>query len=245
VAANFQVRFINNAGTPQVQLIPFADWTVGGGTGGSPTLPSRITTAATLAITTGTQPRAMVWDEAMFAIMTLNTSDATQRQTYVGEVDSRLPEVTDARPFVHFNSSAGWSASSWTRYSPIDNTTSLTGGLIMIDGTSTSSTTYPLGLFLSPADVYFANASHVHFAGIARHIAIGPRTTANDRQTFGLSLGVRDWVFFRPSGDSYGMMHDGTTLGTDGIRMRASYDITPPDSGYEQIRRRPQLVRVK
>lgn len=244
VAATFQVKFTNNAGTPQVQLIPYDDWSVGGGTGGSPTLPSRITTAATLAVTTGTSPRAMVWDEAMFAVMTLNTGDATQRQTYVGEVDSRATEANDPRPFVHFNGSGGWEASTWSRYSPIDGTTSLTGGLVMIDSTSPTSTTFPLGLFISAAEIYFSTASHQHFAGIARHIGIGPRLTANTRTTFGLNLGDRDWVFFRPSGNAYGMRHDGTTLADDQIRMRESYDITPPP-GYEQVRRRPQLVRVR
>ena len=230
VAANFQVRFINNAGTPQVQLIPYADWTVGGGSGAAPTLPSRITTAATMAVTTGTAPRAMVWDEAMFAVMVMNTADATQRQSYVGEVDQRATEANDPRPFVHFNSSAGWNASSWSRFSPIDNTTSLTGGVVMIDSTSTGSSTYPLGLFVSAVEVYYGTASHQHFAGIARHIGIGPQVTVDTKTTCGLALGDRDWLFFRPSGTSYGMRHDGTTLDADVIRMRTSYDIDPPDT---------------
>jgi hypothetical protein len=244
VAAQFQVKFTNNAGTPQVQLIPYDDWTVGGGTGGTPTLPTRITAAATLAVSTPTAPRAAVWDEAMFAFMTLNTTDATQRQGYVGEVDSRATEANDPRPFVHFNNSGGWESSTWARYSPIDDTTSLTTGLVMIDTTSPQSTTFPIGLFISATEVYFSTSGHQHFAGIARHIGIGPRLTANTRTTFGLNLGDRDWVFFRPSGNAYGMRHDGTTLDADEIRMRESFDITPP-SGYEQIRRHPQLVRVR
>jgi hypothetical protein len=244
VSATFQVKFTNSAGTPQVQLIPYDDWTIGGGTGASPTLPSRITAAATLAVSTPTAPRAVVWDEAMFAFMTLNTTDATQRQGYVGEVDLRATEANDPRPFVHFNNSGGWEASTWARYSPVDDTTALTTGLVMIDTTSPQSTTYPLGLFISATEVYFSASGHQHFAGIARHIGVGPRLLANTRTTFGLNLGDRDWVFFRPSGNAYGMRHDGTTLDADEIRMRESYDITPPP-GYEAVRRVPQLVRVR
>lgn len=244
VAATFQVKFTNSGGTPQVQLIPYDDWVVGGGTGGSPTLPSRIITAGSLSITTGTQPRAVVWDEAMFAVMTLNTADASQSQVYVGEVDLRASEADDPRPFVQFASSAGWDQNVWRRYSPIDDTTALSGGLVMIDSTSPTSTTFPLGLFISATEVYFATASHQHFAGIARHIGIGPRLTANTRTTFGLSLGVRDWVFFRPTGNAWGMRHDGTTLDADAIRMRESYDITPPP-GHDIVRQHPYLVRAR
>lgn len=244
VAATFQVKFTNSGGTPQVQLIPYDDWVVGGGTGGSPTLPSRIITAGSLSITTGTQPRAVVWDEAMFAVMTLNTADATQRQTYVGELDLRAAEADDPRPFVQFDSSAGWDQSAWRRISPIDDTTALSSGLVMIDATSPTSTSFPLGLFISPVDVYFSTASHQHFAGIARHIGIGPRLTANTRTTFGINLGDRDWVFFRPTGNAWGMRHDGTTLDADAIRMRESYDITPPD-GYPLVRRHPALIRTR
>jgi hypothetical protein len=239
-----QVRFSISGTTPQIQLIPYADWTPGGGSGGAPTIPSRITSAQTMAITTGTEARAMVWDESMFAFMSLNVTDATQRQQYVGELDSRATEANDSNPFVHFSGTASWDSSNWVRYSPVDDTTQLTGGIVMIDATSPTNTTYPIGFFLSAVEVYFATASHQHFAGIARHIAIGPRSTANSRRTFGLNLGDRDWVAFRPSGNGYAMRHDGTVLDADEIRMRESYDISPPP-GYDQIRRRPQLVRVR
>jgi hypothetical protein len=240
----FCVKFTNNAGTPQVQLMPFDDFVAGGGTGASPTLPARITAATTLAVSTPTAPRAAVWDEGMFACMTLNTTDATQRQTYVGEVDSRATEAADPRPFCHFSNSGGWESSTWARYSPTDNTTLLTTGLVMIDTTSPQSTTFPLGLFISATEIYFSTSSHQHFAGIARHIGIGPRLLANTRTTFGLALGDRDWVFFRPSGNAYGMRHDGTTLDADEIRMRESFDITPPD-GYPLVRRHPALIRTR
>lgn len=226
VSAVFQVRFKVNSSTPEFYLMPFADWTVGGGTGSSPTIPSRVSPAKTFSVTTGTASRSMVWDEACFAAMTLNSSDATQFQVYCGELNSLLPESSDDRPFVAVSESDGWNAmTSWWRISPVNDTTSLTAGATL-DSTANDASAWPLGVALTPVGVYFNASSHQHFAGTARHIAIGPTYTGSTKATCGLSLGVRDWALWRPSGLNASMIrHDGTTLSDDVLRLKTPWDI--------------------
>jgi hypothetical protein len=205
-------------------------------------LPSRITNATSLEVTTGTAPRAMVWDESMVAIRTMNTTDSTQNNLYLGELNSWATSTDDPRPFVHAGGSTSWLALSWQRTSPINGTTLLTGGSTTVASIGTAAYQYH---WLAPADVQFTNASHAHMAGTARHIAVGgPQLTSNTRTTFGLSLGVRDWAGFRPSGENSYIRHDGTTLTADAVRLRTSYDIDPP-AGYPLVRTVPRVVRVR
>lgn len=243
VAAVFQVRFKVNSTTPEFYLMPFADWTPGGGTGGSPTIPSRVSPAKQFAVTTGTASRALVWDEACWAAMTLNSDDGTQFQTYCGELNSLLD--ADERPFVAGVESSGWYAlATWWRTSPVNDSTSLTTGATL-DGTINDMTAWPLGVALTPVGVYFGASSHQHFAGTCRHIAIGPAYTSGTKATCGESLGVRDWAIWRSSGLNASMIrHDGTALAADELRLRTPYDTEPP-TGYPLVRRRPQLIRVR
>lgn len=243
VAAVHQTKWTNNGGTPEVQLIPYADWTVGGGTGNSPTLPSRITAATSMSTTTATAARATVWDEGMVALMSLNTADANQSSVYIGELDPRCSEAEDPRPFVHVGTSGSWASGTWRRISPVNDTTLLSGATMIATGELAPSSA-PIGWPIFAIPVTFATASHSHYAGIARHIAASYDLASNTKTTFGLTAGVRDWCGFRPSGNSRLMRHDGTTLTADLIRGSSSLELDPP-TGYPLVRKHPQVVRVR
>lgn len=246
VSAVCQVRFKVDTGGSSIYLMPFADWTPGGGTGSSPTIPSRTSSAFSLDLSTGTASRSIAWDEGCFASVSMNSSDATQKQFYCGELNAFISESVDERPFVIGNNTSGWNAvSNWWRISPVDDTTVLSTGTTL-NGASDDFAAWPLGVNLIPIIVVFGASSHQHCAGALRHSAMGPSFTASTKATCGLSLGVRDWALWRTSGQLNASMirHDGSTLSTDVLRLNTPYDIEPP-TGYALARTKPLLVRVR
>lgn len=225
----------------QMTLFPLADFTPGGGTDASPSLPAVKCSTLTVDVTATNEPRSMVWDEGMFALATHNKADASQSYNYLGEVTAINTEADDPRPFVSYDGSTRWEA-TWERISPIDDTTLL--NLVQQFDASGIVTALDLPAMMIPVLLTCTTASHQHGVGWPRHIAHGPELAVNTSHTFGLSLGDRDWCSFRAAGNTTAAMrHDGTTLDSDHLRTRLPYDIEPP-TGFPLVRTVPYLARA-
>lgn len=128
----------------------------------------------------------------------------------IQEVDAS--KAADTRPFVCLNNSGGvhltTSGAYWSRLSPVDDTTVITGfpeglGLVQCsagaDGLLGEYGIYPVG-------VYFTTGGHVHTAGWLRHIrcadgGIGARGT----------LDTKNYVYFREGYAAVAFPWDGVT----------------------------------
>lgn len=241
-----QIKWTVSGTTAQMQLIPYADWTPGGGTGAAPTLPSRITVATSLNIGIGNTPRAIVWDESMVAWSGCSVATSTVISLYLGEVHCPFDESTIPRPFVHVRVTAAttWDSGSWSHYSQINDTTLCTANGLGMTLSGQLSTEIPFGGFLTPVRLYNTTVGHKYFIGTARHIANIPHPHTNSKTTWGLSLGVRDWMSQGTTTGHHAMRHDGTVLSFDELRLPTSEDLDVP-TGAELVRYRPYLVRER
>jgi len=244
-----QSKWTVTGSTANVQLIPYADWTPGGGTGASPTLPTRITTTTSLNLSVGSTPRSLVWDESMVAIAGLYPAGVSVVGVYLGEVHPYADEVDFPRPFVHVRvtGTTGWDGGSWVHYSPFDDTTqcSATGLGYTLSGQNNAD--FPsYGAFLTPVRLYSTQAGQSRpYIGVARHIANIPRPHTTARTTWGLSLGVRDWASMGTTSNHLAIRHDETTaLDFDELRTPLAEDLEIP-SGYSLVRNRPRMVRSR
>lgn len=114
-------------------LIALDDWSVGGGTGPSPTLPATIIGQPASGDGDGRFPNSatFIWsvivDEGMFHMKMFATSgfSSSARWTYMGETDATTTEAEDPRPFITpRNTNQSWSGSySHVRLSPVDDST--------------------------------------------------------------------------------------------------------------------------
>lgn len=126
----FYVR-MEATGQASHSLISLDDWTVGGGSGPSPTLPATIIGQPAVGDGDGRFPDSSVlfWsvimDEGMFLMKQFPASGLMSRWTYMGECDPATDETDDPRPFITpRNTSQNWSGSfSHVRLSPVDQVT--------------------------------------------------------------------------------------------------------------------------
>ena len=206
-------------------VIPRKDWQTDGGNPGS-ALTAQVAIAGETASGLCTQPSAIstatynntgaTWygwaDNGMVMIMaddTANFGDAWF--SYAGEVDD--PNTGDNYPFVassgaqfgncHYVLGGLSSFNQWSRISPVDETTLLTGGRslafcqISISepfGTGASSPYADFGgYYRSPISVAFADSAHQHVAGVLRYINIthedtGARWTSDSLTRIGWAI---------------------------------------------------------
>lgn len=120
------------SGQASHSLVSLDDWSVGGGSGASPTLPATIIGQPPTGDGDGRFPDSstlfwsVVMDEGMFFMKQFAASGLTGfRSTYMGEVDPTTDEADDPRPFITpRNTSQGWTGSySHMRLSPVDQST--------------------------------------------------------------------------------------------------------------------------
>lgn len=200
-------RVENSTGRFAFQMIPLADWTTGGGSTSTPTLPATTVPATPTAPDTLTASGYLYCtaDLGMFALAYDNKTTLTNHWWYVGEVDP--PDIADdPRPFVFWDDpNDPLDGEDWRRLSPVDNVTLLGGSnagrrmcYAPYDVTGALTSGAPPKNALSKINEYslgvdFITTSHDHDAGVLRyvtgaHVGIGARgtvtySTADDRIT--------------------------------------------------------------
>jgi hypothetical protein len=220
VSAQFAV-FVRMEASAQAgnSLISLDDWTVGGGTGASPTLPATILGQPPIGDSgDGRFPSSstFIWsalvDEGMIYIKQFPVSGASSssRWAYIGEADPATIEADDPRPFITPRNTSQTISGSYgmVRLSPVDQAT-LCQLRIRSYYDSTQRTADPYD-DLGPQ--YVCNiavdseqpAGHRFTQGYLRNVGAVDQTTLSDRATLGYDgADFRFEVFSRASTDPH------------------------------------------
>ena len=270
VAATWQC-FVRMEASSQAgnSLITLADWSVGGGTGASPTLPATIIGQPASGDGDGrfTNQPTYIWsvilDEGMFIMRMFNPSngggsDFNSRWTYMGEVDPINNEADDPRPFITPRNTALtlWSgAFSHVKLSPVDQLTVCNvRNYPWRNITQNTSTTYnDLGAEYLCNVGFDADdpAGDRHIVGYARNVGSIDETAPRNRATagytptdyrfevWGIATGFPSPVTLWPPGTA---LPDGHTVVTE--ESVPSQLIPVADSGGGGDTTRPEVVYV-
>lgn len=183
-------------------LAPLGDWTVGGGTPTSPTLPATIlgeppNTPGSIDIAwANTVDRffSVLLDEGMILLRAARASTHTDlKWAYIGEINPHNGVAQDPRPFVvpiNMNTPSLQAGAHWRRISPIDDSTLVTcNHEVRFDAALDSATEYnDLGReYISSVDLFANTAGHRFHIGSLRNVAAGPSTIPANRATVGTS----------------------------------------------------------
>lgn len=225
----FFIQYNASVLSARVHPIPSDQWVAGGGSDSNPSKPGGVS-SNNISGTVG--DLAAVTDGSMLAFVVLTGL----QNVYMGEVSPVQSEADDPYPYVLYDSSAGWEASSWRRISPIDESTSITGAA----STPAPGPDTALDQALQAVWVGYSSSGHRHIMGIAKHIAHGLDFAGAGIYTYTYGDDTRGWIGYEGTACAV-IRNDGTDLGTELTVARISYDIElpstdpPPDSTAPEI----------
>lgn len=179
---HFQL-YIEYQATSQINfmVIPFEDFSTGGGAASPPTFPSTAfgegASLFTMSVYTTTAGYTVIADEGMMHFLVDELQDQLS-WTFIGELIA--DPLRDSRPYVlrDVEATVAHSNQGYNRLSPFDNTTILVSGVPTLFGNASSGN--PLheegqgkssgfkNDFVLPVGILFSDSGHQHFAGYMR-----------------------------------------------------------------------------